>query len=264
MFNRIHQKLGTAGFVISIVALVAALGGGAYAASGGLTGKQRKEVEKISKKYAGKPGAKGATGPAGAAGAKGDTGAAGANGTNGSAGTPGQSVTAVHLVPGGGPVGKKCEEGGTELKSASGTEVICNGEEGPEGPQGPAGTTLLPGQTETGVWSFRTVNTAFATVSISFPLRLASGPTFHFLKWSEQGTGAVPGCPSNYSAEPEALPGNFCLYEGEAVSEQELHNSGVPALMTGEQDLTSGFLLKVPLTNPASEAYGGGTWAVAR
>ena len=33
MFDRIHQKLGTAGFVISIVALVAALGGGAYAAS---------------------------------------------------------------------------------------------------------------------------------------------------------------------------------------------------------------------------------------
>ena len=52
MLTRIHRKLGTAGFVISIVALVAALGGGAYAASGGLTGKQKKEVEKIAKKYA--------------------------------------------------------------------------------------------------------------------------------------------------------------------------------------------------------------------
>ena len=30
--SRIHQKLGTAGFIISIVALVAAFGGGAYAA----------------------------------------------------------------------------------------------------------------------------------------------------------------------------------------------------------------------------------------
>ncbi|MBA3867401.1 MAG: hypothetical protein H0X42_13840 [Solirubrobacterales bacterium] len=48
--SRIHQKLGTAGFIISIVALVAALGGGAYAASGGLSGKQKKEVEKIAKK----------------------------------------------------------------------------------------------------------------------------------------------------------------------------------------------------------------------
>jgi hypothetical protein len=48
MLRRVHQKLGTAGFVISIVALVAALGGGAYAASGSLSGKQKQEVSKIA------------------------------------------------------------------------------------------------------------------------------------------------------------------------------------------------------------------------
>jgi hypothetical protein len=92
MFERIHQKLGTAGFIISIVALVAALGGGAYAASGALTGKQKKEVEKIAKKVGGKPGpagAQGPAGPAGAPGAKGDAGTAGTNGTNGTNGTDG-------------------------------------------------------------------------------------------------------------------------------------------------------------------------------
>ena len=81
--SRIHQKLGTAGFVISIVALVAAMGGGAYAASGGLNGKQKKEVEKIAKKYAGKPGAAGPAGSNGSNGAKGDTGATGAEGKQG-------------------------------------------------------------------------------------------------------------------------------------------------------------------------------------
>ena len=58
MIERIHQKLGTAGFVIAIVALIAALGGTALAAAK-LNGTQKKEVEKIAKKYAGKPGAAG-------------------------------------------------------------------------------------------------------------------------------------------------------------------------------------------------------------
>ena len=51
MFSRIHEQLGTAGFVISIVALVFAMAGGAIAANGGLNGKQKKEVKKFAKKY---------------------------------------------------------------------------------------------------------------------------------------------------------------------------------------------------------------------
>ena len=104
MISRIHQKLGTAGFVISIVALMAALGGGAYAASGGLNGKQKKEVEKIAKKFAGKPGAPGSpgsTGPAGPAGAKGDGGAAGAPGAPGKEGKEGSPWTAGGVLPSG-------------------------------------------------------------------------------------------------------------------------------------------------------------------
>jgi hypothetical protein len=85
----IHEKLGTAGFIISIIALVAALGGSAFAAKGALTHKQKKEVRKIAKKeakreaqteakkYAGKPGP---------AGAKGDTGAKGDRGAKGAVG----------------------------------------------------------------------------------------------------------------------------------------------------------------------------------
>ena len=56
MLTQLRSQFGTAGLVVAIVALIAALAGGAYAASGGLTGKQKKEVTKIAKQNAGKPG----------------------------------------------------------------------------------------------------------------------------------------------------------------------------------------------------------------
>lgn len=93
MFSRIHQKLGTAGFLIAIVALIVALGGAAYAALPGLNSKQKKEVKKIAKSFA-KAGPAGASGPAGAkgeAGAKGDTGAAGGTGPEGPPGEKGET-----------------------------------------------------------------------------------------------------------------------------------------------------------------------------
>lgn len=62
---------------MACIALVVALGGGAYAASGGLTGKQKKEVKKIAKEVAGAPGAPGAPGQAGPAGPQGSEGRSG-------------------------------------------------------------------------------------------------------------------------------------------------------------------------------------------
>lgn len=41
MFSRLHERLGTAGLVVSSLALVLTMVGGAYAANGGLTGKQK-------------------------------------------------------------------------------------------------------------------------------------------------------------------------------------------------------------------------------
>jgi len=99
MFSRIHEKLGTAGFVISIVALIAALTGGAYAA-GALNPQVKKQITKESKKFSKKfskqfatPGPQGPTGAAGAAGARGDAGAKGDAGTNGTNGAPGTNGT---------------------------------------------------------------------------------------------------------------------------------------------------------------------------
>lgn len=81
MFSRLHNRLGTAGFVIAIVALVAAVAGTAFAATG-LNSKQKKEVRKIARSEANP----GPMGPAGAAGLNGAPGAPGPEGSPWTAG----------------------------------------------------------------------------------------------------------------------------------------------------------------------------------
>jgi hypothetical protein len=172
MFERIHEKLGTAGLIIAVVALIAALTGTAFAAAG-LNPKQKKEVTKIAKSVA-KKGPTGPQGPAGAPGAKGDAGAAGAKGATGPQGPPG-------------------EDGAT----------------GPEGPAGPTETKLPPGESLKGLWQFQTEGSNLALLTISFPLRVVEPtPVFH---WMGIGAEPTKECPGS-SANPEALRGHFCLY----------------------------------------------------
>jgi len=103
MLKRIHNRLGTAGLVVAVLALIAAVAGTAFAA-GGLTKKQEKQVVKIAKKYAGKNGAqgpKGDTGPAGGQGPKGDQGPNREQGPKGVPGPPGSpGPTETELPPG--------------------------------------------------------------------------------------------------------------------------------------------------------------------
>jgi hypothetical protein len=272
MLSRIHQKLGTAGFIISIVALVAALGGGAYAASGGLSGKQKKEVEKIAKQYAGKPGANGATGPAGPTGtpgAKGDAGAAGANGTagtNGTNGTNGTSVTNTSLPKG----STACPEGGAEFKVGTGAAThACNGVTG-------FTETLPTGKTETGTWNVTVLDVTesgiapFPLGSISFPIPLASGgKAFVFTEEeTEEEEFGASGCAGTVEV-PTAPAGTLCVYtagerrshltktelqakppEGGALQEYGVSGATLTGLQFGG---TPG--------EPASAAYGG-SWAV--
>src|ERR1700761_3323814 len=192
MFSRIHEKLGTAGFVISIVALVAALGGGAYAASGGLNGKQKKEVEKIAKKYAGKPGASGATGPAGPAGAPGPAGGAGGKGELGPQGPAGPQ----------GPEGEEGEEG----------------EPGEEGSPWTAGGTLPSEATETGVWGPRIeLETGGHWYPISFAIPLAAplDESHQVIVNEAEGETSATGCPGQEGGTPTAEPGYLCVYVAE-------------------------------------------------
>lgn len=136
----IREPFGKAGLIVACLALVAAMGGTALAAAK-LNGTQKKEVEKIAKKYAGKAGKNGATGPAGPAGPMGPTGATGATGAAGVGTT--------------GPQGEPGETGFTE--------------------------TLPAGKTETGVWSVGNATaegSLFAPISFTIPL--SASPAVHY------------------------------------------------------------------------------------
>jgi hypothetical protein len=257
MFKGIHQKLGTAGFIISIVALVAALGGGAYAASGGLSGKQKKEVTKIAqteaKKFA-KAGPTGATGPAGPAGAKGDAGAAGATGPAGPTGSAGPT----------GPTGPAGQKG------ANGTTGF---------------TATLPSEaTETGMWGAGEIRQGFnapVVMPISFPIPLASdlsgsecttsppgpGCQVHFINPAgmevpSNGVEVAPTSCTGTEEEPTAEPGNFCLYAATQVEfllSNENITRGDPAQSLGAS--TAGVIL-LPTYVKEDEATITGSWAV--
>jgi hypothetical protein len=279
--SHIHKKLGTAGFIISIVALVAALGGGAYAASGGLTGKQKKEVTKIAqteaKKYAGKPGVTGPQGPAGPAGAKGDTGGKGDNGAAGAAGVAGVSVTSTNIPQS----SAECShQGGTKITSASGTSEVCNGAQGDPGDPGAPGSpwvdggTLPSGATEAGTFSGGPTNpevtpgnaeeevTQFR-VPISFTIPLASDVAVHVLPLpaaasQQEKDAAAAACPGS-NENPIATPGNLCLYTfnsfgTELASVQDPENPGE------ETAGKVGALLRFEVTQPAG--FVRGDWAV--
>jgi hypothetical protein len=263
VISRIHQKLGTAGFIISIVALVVALGGGAYAAKGTLTGKQKKEVETIAKKFAGKPGAAGA---AGAQGAKGDAGAAGSNGGSGDkgpqgpAGPKGEAGEIANVVPLAVNNGEgHCETGGgVKVFNETGEGFACNGEEG-EGGGGGGGEgypeKLPSGRSEVGI--FEVLGSAgvsipgLATIStISFPMPVDPPPAEVVFIQSGASEEEQEKCPGN-SSEPKATPGVLCLYELFATTEPELlEGFGAPPAKYG-----AALFFK-------EESKGAGVWAV--
>jgi Collagen triple helix repeat (20 copies) len=244
MFQQLRDKIGTAGLIVGIVALIAALTGGAYAASGGLTGKQKKQVEGIAKKYAGKPGPTGAPGPAGPQGAQGAKGAQGAQGVEGPKGKDASvSLTAA--------TGLCSEVGGAKIEvEGKPTQEICNGEEGPEGPEGSpwtAGGVLPPGETLTGAWAFSApAGETDIRTAIPFNIMLP-GPL------TEPEDPGDPLTPPVVHFKGDPSFGEFCL-----------GNSGFPLAKPGHLCVyISGFLFKAsplsiftPAENPAEEASG--------
>lgn len=102
VFKRFKERLSnnSPGLTVAVVALVFALAGGAFAAGGGLTAKQKKQVKAIAKAEAGKvpgvpgpPGAVGPAGPVGPAGAAGSIGPQGPAGPDGADGIDGEDGT---------------------------------------------------------------------------------------------------------------------------------------------------------------------------
>jgi Collagen triple helix repeat (20 copies) len=233
MLSRLREHVGSAGLVVAIVALVAALGGGAYAATGGQSAGKATASAKAKQGKQGKPGKTGPqgpagpagpTGPAGPAGAKGDAGAAGSNGTPGAAGTNGVSVTSEEFT--GTKEGKCAGQGGSKFVAAGGSTFACNGK---EGSPWTAGGFLPSGKTETGTWGV-TGTTPTVSTPVSFTLPLEEAPELVFV-WlmnetnekffNEPGAeelkevleeGEEHGCPGFENGVPLADPGKLCVY----------------------------------------------------
>jgi hypothetical protein len=292
MLSAIRKQLNPA-TIMAFVALVFAMTGGAFAVTGHgggsgsgshatLTATVAKAKKKDKSAPVGKPGPRGPAGPAGsqgpagsagaqgAAGAKGENGTAGANGT---AGTNGASVASTPLGVG----NEHCKEGGNEFVSASGASYTCNGKAGVKGATGEPWTpnsTLPSKATETGSWAIgdtpSNVSTEAVFVPLSFPVRLGASleaSHVHFIEeqggdWVENGTGVPPtecGTPAGTAEEPEASPGNLCVYETRVtgIALDKIRKAGTFREEVGAS--TAGAVL---IMNPGEEAHGFGTWAV--
>ncbi len=198
MFSPLRNRFGIPG-VISVIALVFAMFGGAYAA----TNSERDSKATASAK--GKPGPRGKPGKPGPAGPQGPAGPAGPAGPSG-------------------PQGAKGDKGDTGPKGDKGDKGD-KGEKGPKGDKGETGftETLPPGKTETGVLgvSFTTSTIPWKSFPISFPIPLAEAPDPILVDNDEQ---SKPGCPGRGGGEfgdgkpgnkptiPLADPGKLCVY----------------------------------------------------
>jgi hypothetical protein len=259
VITRIHRQLGTAGFVIVIVALVAALGGGAYAASDVFSPKEKQEIQKIAKREAqriakrlvqpGPPGPAGGQGPRGPQGLQGAPGEVGPQGERGERGFRGESVVISELGPDNGT--GFCEEaGGAKFVNDTDQAFACSGVGGGDGgyPE-----TLPEGRTATGFWVSEgekgLVLGDFVTVTaISFPLPLAAAPTETILIDSDATDEEKGKCPGEF-LDPKAASGILCLYPSPPVPD--------PVTLLGPGAQKSGAVLWFPKTY---EKYG--SWAV--
>lgn len=215
MFSAIQKQFGTAGLVVAIVALAAALGGGAYAATGGANSSKAKRGSSHKAKRRGltkhqvivlikKRAARGPAGPQGPPGAQGSPG----------------------------PQGLKGDKGDT----------------GSTGPAGPLPESLPAGKTLKGNWGvgggFNETET-WSAATVSFPFPLSSAPTLVYVFENSPGggiTGASSSegflgqaqtealCPGDAS-DPKATAGNLCMY----TSQETLQGlASEPPFSTGQ------------------------------
>ena len=259
MYSRIREQFSTTALILSIIALVFAISGGAYAASQAESSKTK--VVKGPRGKTGKTGKPGAPGPAGPAGAKGD---AGAQGPTGPQGAPGKDGNSAVVTPIGAEEGKCDERAGAEVsvKATAGAVEVCEGEKGATGSPWPAGGTLPAGSTEAGGWAINATEASalfdqfvFAPISFTIPLAAELDATHvHF----QDEAGFATTCPGN-AENPGALSGHLCVFNGFT---QNLTFAGITSLgfSGSSQSSKAGALLYFTATG--DEAVGLGSWAV--
>jgi hypothetical protein len=123
--------------------------------------------------------------------------------------------------------------------------------------------TLASGQTERGTWflsDWAEMGTDGSAVSpISFPIPLAEPPTaVHYIELGQPTPG---GCIGN-TLNPGAAPGNLCVFEGRAFNAGGIRGIEDPtdsALNASERFGSGVYMLG---TNGPGEGDTGGSWAV--
>lgn len=251
----LRNRFGVPG-VLSVIALVLAMAGGAYAAKKYTITSTKQIKPSVLKSLKGKQGPAGPAGAAGAkgdAGPKGDTGAKGDRGEPGQPGEPGQGTTTKSFTGSKGTCTNG--QGGVEVSSASAPSYVCNGQSG--------FTEVLPSdETETGVWSFTIPAEGNATTPLSFniPLEEDLGELGgEFVKPNE----TTANCKGTFEV-PTAEPGFLCVYASVLIG------GGANTATFGFLDPSKGFasgvgptgtLLNVTTTEDGN-LIGLGTWAV--
>lgn len=242
MLSMVKNRFGIPG-LIAVAALVFAMIGGAYAAS-----KDGGSKAIASKGIRGPRGPRGKGGPTGPTGPRGP---AGVNGKDGAAGAPGEKGVEGPTGPAG-PTGPKGATGATGAAGATGA----TGATGAAGATGPAGTTLLSGQTETGLWETHSKNKERVQFPMSFPLQLpvALDPAkivYLTVLQSETGVTHCPGTAFN----PQADAGFLCIYTRGMVNLSEvLEGTNV----IPKNGVVGEFLAE----EPSEGSFGYGSWAV--
>jgi hypothetical protein len=224
MFHQLGRHM-TPATVLAFVALVFAITGGAFAATGGsggnapakataATGRAASLTAATAKKKkptstrgpAGPRGATGATGPAGPAGATGPGGAQGpagnngANGGEGKAGANGENVTTRAASE------AECKEkvGGTAFTVAGKTEHVCNGKSGTTG----FTETLPAGKTETGTWAY---GSSASYVCVGDPGKGNFTESECKTSAGTPGSGNFEIAPVRYEGSPQFAPISFSI-----------------------------------------------------
>lgn len=224
MFKTLRRRFTYANVAMTL-ALVFAMTGGAYAAKHWIITSTKQIKPSVLKQL------KGARGPAGPAGPAGPTGPAGVNGKDGTPGekgakgdpgAPGESVSMKQAAV------SECKgEGGVAFTVAGKTQAACNGS------PWTAGGTLPSGKTETGTWVVSGPGNELVYVPVSFTIPLAEGieaSKVHYVDHKdkeivknskgEYEEVAPTNCPGT-AGEPQAQPGQFCIYETETTGLNE-------------------------------------------
>jgi hypothetical protein len=254
MFSTLRNRFGIPG-VISVIALVFAMLGGAYAASSSSNGGKATASAKAKKGPRGPKGATGPAGPAGPVGAQGPAGANGKDGTNGSNGPTGATgANGTSVISSTETTGTaNCEgRGGSKFVAGVSTTYACNGKDGTGGGGGGWSKTLPSGETEAGTWSVvgnwdNSSENETQIGPISFPIPLAQADAEGIgIKFSREGKEPAECGGDVFS--PAADPGFLCIYIGPAGGIAEDFDPVVfpPSFDEGEAEKvgTSGALLR--------------------